>query len=88
VAANWDAKKATLQIQDTDEGISEEVKVKFFKPLFTTKAKGQGLGLAVVKKLTDALNGKIGFQSIVRQGTKFTIEIPLQQRNYQNLRNV
>ena len=52
-------------------GIPEEVKDKLFKPLFTTKAKGQGFGLAVVKKLTEALNGKVSVESEIGKGTMF-----------------
>jgi PAS domain S-box-containing protein len=66
-----------IQIKDTGEGISEEVKAKIFKPLFTTKPKGQGLGLAVVKKLTTALGGNIYFESKLGKGTCFTVELPL-----------
>jgi len=43
----------------------------------TTKSKGQGLGLAVVKRLVEALDGKICFESQVGKGTKFIIELPL-----------
>lgn len=63
-------------IQDTGVGIKEEDKPHLFKPLFTTKAKGQGLGLAVVKRLIEALNGKISFESQEGKGTKFVIELP------------
>jgi PAS domain S-box-containing protein len=69
--------KAFISVEDTGEGISEEAKVKIFKPLFTTKAKGQGFGLAVVKKLIDALGGTITFESEPGKGTKFTIELPM-----------
>jgi signal transduction histidine kinase len=44
--------------------------------LFTTKSKGQGLGLAVVRRLVDALNGTISFESTAGKGTKFTVELP------------
>jgi PAS domain S-box-containing protein len=70
--------KVIISVADTGEGIMEKTKSKMFKPLFTTKAKGQGFGLAVVKKLTDALNGTITFESETGKGTKFTLEIPLQ----------
>jgi signal transduction histidine kinase len=45
--------------------------------LFTTKSKGQGLGLAVVKRLVDVLNGEITFESQEEKGTKFTVKLPL-----------
>ena len=45
--------------------------------LFTTKAKGQGLGLAVVKRLIEAMNGSVTFESQVGKGTTFTITLPL-----------
>jgi PAS domain S-box-containing protein len=68
--------RAFVSVEDTGEGIPEEAKNKLFKPLFTTKAKGQGFGLAVVKKLTVALNGTITFESEEGKGTKFIIEFP------------
>ncbi len=45
----------SIQVQDTGAGIPEDVKPKLFTPLFTTKSKGQGFGLAVVKRMTEAL---------------------------------
>lgn len=62
--------------EDTGEGLSEEAKSRIFKPLFTTKAKGQGFGLAVVKRLTEALNGTVTFESEEGKGTKFIVELP------------
>jgi nitrogen-specific signal transduction histidine kinase len=38
-------------------GIPEDIKNKLFTPMFTTKSKGQCFGLAVVKRITEALNG-------------------------------
>ena len=71
--------KIFMSVQDTGLGIPEETKDKLFKPLFTTKSKGQGFGLAVVKKLTEALNGKVSVESEVGKGTRFTVEFPLQK---------
>ena len=64
-------------VEDTGVGIPEEVKLKLFTPMVTTKSKGQGLGLAVVKRLVEALNGTISFETEVDKGTKFIIELPL-----------
>jgi signal transduction histidine kinase len=64
-------------LQAPGEGIPEEVRSKLYTPLITTKSKGQGFGLAVVKRLTDTLGGTVTFESKVGQGTKFIIELPL-----------
>jgi len=69
--------KLLITVSDTGIGIPEEIKAKLFQPMFTTKAKGQGLGLAVAKRLINALNGTINFESKKGVGTKFTIELPL-----------
>ena len=69
--------KVIISIEDTGLGIPDETKPNLFKPLFTTKAKGQGLGLAVVKRLVEALGGTITFESQIGKGTKFTIELPI-----------
>jgi PAS domain S-box-containing protein len=68
---------AIFQIEDTGEGIPEEVKNKLFTPLFTTKSKGQGFGLAVVKRLIEVQGGNITFESDQGKGTTFTIRLPL-----------
>jgi len=65
-----------IQFQDTGVGIPEENLDMLFQPLFTTKAKGLGLGLAVCKRLVEALNGNIMVKSNVGRGTTFTIELP------------
>ncbi len=69
---------ALITVEDTGKGIPEEAKSNLFKPLFTTKAKGQGMGLAVTKRLIDAAKGKISYESQEGKGTKFVIRLPLQ----------
>ncbi|WNZ29106.1 MAG: PAS domain S-box protein [Candidatus Bathyarchaeota archaeon] len=66
-----------ISIKDTGVGMSESIKSKIFTPLFTTKSKGQGFGLAVCKKLIEALNGKITFESKPNKGSTFIIKIPI-----------
>jgi len=66
--------KTVITVQDTGVGIPEHVKTKMFTPLFTTKSKGQGLGLAVVKRLVESLKGTVVFESQENKGTKFTLE--------------
>jgi PAS domain S-box-containing protein len=77
LAANFKNGKATITVEDTGEGIPENVRSKIFTPLVTTKAKGQGFGLSVVKRFTEALGGTVRFESEVGKGTKFIIELPI-----------
>jgi signal transduction histidine kinase len=65
-----------IVVEDTGEGIPLEVQGKLFTPLMTTKSKGQGFGLAVVKRMTAAMNGTVTFESEQGKGTKFTLEFP------------
>jgi len=76
VAACPSANKVVITVKDSGVGIPEEVKKNLFMPLFTTKSKGQGLGLAVVKRLVEALNGTVKFESEKDNGTQFIIELP------------
>jgi len=69
--------QAVISIQDTGVGIPEEQKTKLFQPLFTTKAKGQGLGLTVCKRLIEANEGHITFTSTLGVGSTFTVTLPL-----------
>ena len=64
-----------ISVKDTGVGIPEEVKGKLFTPMFTTKSKGQGFGLAVVKRMTEALGGTVNFESENGKGTKFTVRL-------------
>jgi len=66
----------SISVQDTGEGIARENLKNLFNPFFTTKAKGQGLGLAVCKRILEAQGGKITVKSEVGRGSTFTVEIP------------
>jgi signal transduction histidine kinase len=65
-----------INVHDTGVGIPEEMKDKLFLPLCTGKAKGTGLGLAVVKRVIDAHGGTITFESVEGEGTTFTVTLP------------
>jgi PAS domain S-box-containing protein len=66
----------SLALRDSGTGISIENMSKLFEPLFTTKPKGIGLGLAVCQKLIEANEGRIEVQSEEGKGTVFTIHLP------------
>jgi signal transduction histidine kinase len=70
---------AYISIIDVGQGISEETLPKLFQPLFTTKAQGQGLGLAVCKRIVEAHKGSIEVQSVEGKGSTFTVKIPFKK---------
>jgi signal transduction histidine kinase len=66
-----------VSIRDAGVGISEENLKKIFEPLFTTKAKGIGLGLALAKTIVEGHGGSIEVESEVGKGSTFTVRLPL-----------
>lgn len=75
-----DRRTASIVVQDNGEGIPEENREKVFDLLFSTKGqRGTGFGLAITKKIVEEHGGRVWFQSTVRQGTSFTIELPLRE---------
>jgi len=77
ISSNQDEEYYSFIFADTGSGMSEEVLAKIFTPLFTTKAQGMGLGLAICKRFIEAHNGKISLQSIQNQGTTFKVTLPI-----------
>jgi len=76
IRAYRDANDTVITVHDTGMGIPEEVRPRLFTPLFTTKSKGQGFGLAVVKRMTEALGGTVTFESQDNEGTTFIVRLP------------
>jgi len=70
----------TISIADTGVGIPEENLGKLFEPLFTTKAKGIGLGLAIAKILVEGNSGIIEVRSEADKGSAFTVKLPLSRK--------
>ncbi len=66
----------SISVQDTGVGIPNRIKSQIFTPLFTTKPRGQGFGLAVCKRVIEAHGGTIRFESVEGKGTKFTLKFP------------
>jgi PAS domain S-box-containing protein len=71
-----EANDVIITVKDTGVGIPEKVRGKLFTPMFTTKAKGQGFGLAVIKRMTEALGGTVTFESQEGKGTTFIVRLP------------
>jgi len=66
-----------IEIIDTGRGIPFQVKEKIFQPFFTTKTKGSGLGLAVVRRIVEKHRGYIKLESEENRGTSVYIYLPL-----------
>ncbi len=66
-----------VSFADTGEGIRDEVLAKIWSPLFTTKPKGMGYGLAIVKRLMEAHGGTVSVETNPGKGSTFTIIIPI-----------
>ena len=64
---------AILKVEDNGTGISDDQLNNIFMPHFTTKTKGSGLGLALVKRIVQLNSGTISFNSIPTEGTTFIV---------------
>ncbi len=76
-----DIVSARISVTDTGWGISPEDIPKLFMPFERigaekTQTEGVGVGLALVKKIMDALEGTVGVESIVGKGSTFWIDLP------------
>ncbi len=71
-----------LTVQDTGQGMTEEVRQRVFEPFFTTKGqgKGTGMGLAVVYGIVKSHGGAVTVKSEVGQGSTFEVFLPRAQR--------
>ncbi len=65
-----------INIKDTGKGISKKELAKIFEPLFTTKPRGIGLGLAISRRLADLNRAEIQVNSKTGEGTIFTLSLP------------
>lgn len=70
-----DVKMFFITVKDNGNGIAEEIKNRIFEPGFTTKADGEGMGLAIVKRILSKYNGTIETKTD-NCWTAFTIYIP------------
>jgi PAS domain S-box-containing protein len=68
-----------ISVEDTGEGISQENLKKLFQPLFTTRAKGIGLGLTICRNLTESNGGRIEVESEIGKGTRFALLLPMEE---------
>lgn len=77
VSTRTDGETVKLDITDNGGGFSEQVIARVFEPYVTTKLKGTGLGLPIVKKIVEEHNGMIHIDNIQPQGARISISLPL-----------
>ena len=73
-------REVRIDIADSGSGITPENLGRIFDPFFTTKKGGAGLGLSVSQNILQKQGGRIGVQSILGQGTTFSLYFPLSER--------
>lgn len=71
--------KAILTVADTGRGIAPGQLDKIFRPFFTTKGHGTGLGLSLARRIVETHGGQIAVHSTPQKGTTFTVTLPLQR---------
>lgn len=67
----------TIRISDNGVGIPEDIREHLFRPNFTTKSSGMGLGLAITKNIIENSGGTINYETVVGKGTTFIIDLPV-----------
>lgn len=78
-AGPHDAPAGRVQLEVTDDGpgVPADVRDRIFSPFFTTKPKGSGLGLSIVRKIVDAHDGRIDVSAAPGGGTCFRVTLPV-----------
>jgi len=65
-----------INVEDNGCGMSEEMQTNLFKPFYTTKPRGTGLGLMITLKMITQMKGNLQIKSSPDVGTKVTVSIP------------
>ncbi len=69
---------ATIVVTDTGRGIPAQNIANIFRPFYTTKGNGTGLGLSLARRIVEEHHGRIEVTSVVGKGSKFTVLLPFQ----------
>ena len=73
-----------IAFADSGSGIPDDVLMKLFTPLFTTKAQGMGFGLSICKRFVEAQEGILTVKTALNKGTTFTVTLPLKSKEKTN----
>jgi signal transduction histidine kinase len=79
IAIHWTARASLLRLQlvDSGPGLREDVRKALFRPFFSTKTGGLGIGLALVKRMVEQWGGQINLQPAPVKGTCVVLTLPL-----------
>ena len=76
VEARRDGSRVEWTVVDDGIGIDPAVQARLFRPYFTTKKQGTGLGLFVIRRIVEAHGGTVGVESAPERGTTFRVSLP------------
>jgi two-component system sensor histidine kinase HydH len=78
--AGVDDGRLRVEVRDSGPGIPREIQDDIFRPYFSTKGSGTGMGLALAEKLIRQHRGRVDFRT-GREGTTFSISLPMDERD-------
>ena len=76
IEVNSDRYSVSVTVEDNGVGIPEEAREQLFRPFFTTKAQGTGLGLASSRAVAESHQGSLDVENVPGGGTRFTLRLP------------
>jgi len=79
VSLTREERNALIVVKDNGKGISPEALPKIFKPFFTTRKEGTGLGLSLANGIVRSHGGTIEARSALGEGTQFRIQLPIER---------
>jgi two-component system sensor histidine kinase HydH len=77
VSGRVDGSFVELAVEDSGPGLDPDVRRRLFEPLITTKAKGIGLGLALVRRIVERHGGEVSYAPYEGKGARFVVRLPL-----------
>jgi two-component system sensor histidine kinase HydH len=77
VRGRLDGPSVLLDVEDTGPGVDPATRARLFEPLITTKDKGIGLGLALVKRIAERHGGGVEYSDRPGGGARFSVRLPL-----------
>jgi two-component system, NtrC family, sensor histidine kinase HydH len=68
--------EARIAVEDTGLGIPDEDRPQLFRPFFTTRERGVGMGLAICRRIVEENGGSVSVESVPGRGSRFTVKLP------------